>query len=136
MSKSAGGVRVTSPEQYGKNLESLVRRLETTRAKLVWASTTPMLNVNTFPSYRGNLFDAGSEIEYNRIAAAIMKRNRIPIVDMHAFVLSQFDRDEKHPGYEGYQKVLAGNVRGQKKGDSHKTPMHKPVVAAIQKMLR
>jgi hypothetical protein len=81
--KDAGGVRVTSPEQYEKNLQAIVTRLKATGAKLVWASTTP---ITGSPN---NLFDVDSEIEYNAIAAKIMTKENVPINDMHAYVISQ-----------------------------------------------
>ena len=80
MSKEAGGVRVSSPSVYAKNLRELVKRFQETGAKIVWASTTPIRS-----NYNGVL-EADSEIEYNRIAAQIMKENKIMINDMHAYV--------------------------------------------------
>ena len=66
MSKEAGGVRVSSPQVYEKNLRELVKRFQATGAKIVWASTTPIRS-----DYNGVL-EADSEIEYNRLAAQIM----------------------------------------------------------------
>ena len=133
MSKYSGGMRVSSPEQYGKNLEQLAQRLKATGAKLIWASTTPMVTVNAFPGYMGNMYDPNSEIEYNKIAASVMKRHGIPINDMHTFVLAQFGPEEKHPGHTGYQKHLSGFDRGKKRKDWNKQPMRKPIVEAILK---
>lgn len=135
MSKYAGGVRVTPPAAYRDNLEALVRRLRKTGAKFLWASTTPLVNVNAFPGYLGNLYEAHSELEYNDIAATIMKKNGIPIFDMHAFVMSQFGPDEKHPGHESYQKALSGRRRGKDLKDFEKQQMHEPVVKAILRQL-
>ena len=80
MSKEAGGIRVSSPQVYEKNLRELVKRFQATGAKIVWASTTPIRS-----DYNGVL-EADSEIEYNRIAAEIMKENQIMINDMHAYL--------------------------------------------------
>lgn len=80
MSKEAGGIRVSSPQVYEKNLRELVKRFQATGAKIVWASTTPIRS-----DYNGVL-EADSEIEYNRIAAEIMKENQIMINDMHAYI--------------------------------------------------
>ena len=77
-----GGIRTTTPEQYATNLNRLVGRLKQTNAKLVWASTTPIRHSGT------NVFQKGSEIEYNIIAAKIMKTHNVPINDMYSFVKS------------------------------------------------
>ncbi len=78
LSKAAGGVRVSSPELYQRNLTELVRRLKATGAKLIWASTIPlptgMFGINA---------DLESEIEYNVIAAKIMAAQNVPVNDMH-----------------------------------------------------
>lgn len=100
MSKDAGGVRVTAPQQYEKNLEELVKRLKATGAKLVWASTTPILN----PQPVESLYDIGSEIEYNAIAARVMARHGVPINDMHSFVLEQID-PERPPGILDFRGI-------------------------------
>ena len=81
LSKHAGGVRVTSAERYRQNLEALVRRLRKTGAKLLWASTTPIDSSN-FDS----IYDPGSELEYNAIAAQVMAKHGVATNDMHAYV--------------------------------------------------
>jgi hypothetical protein len=80
MAKVAGGVRVSSPQVYEKNLRELVKRFKATGAKLIWASTTPI------PKDFNGILDAGSDIEYNKIAAKIMKENKVTINDMHAYI--------------------------------------------------
>ncbi len=94
MSKLAGGVRVTSPEQYGKNLAALVSRLKSTRAKLIWASTTPIPDA----AKADTIYDAGSEVEYNQIAAQVMARHQVTVNDIHSQVLKSSSPDEKRPG--------------------------------------
>ena len=80
MSREAGGIRATSPADYEANLTALVKRLQATGAKLVWASTTPIR------SDANGLFEPGSEIESNAIAARVMAANRVPTNDMHSAV--------------------------------------------------
>ena len=80
MSKEAGGVRVSSPQLYEKNLRALVKCLQASGAKLVWASTTPI------PTDYNGVLEADSEIEYNRIAAQIMQEKQVTINDMHAYI--------------------------------------------------
>ena len=82
LSRHSGGMRVTTAEQYEKNLRKIVARLKLTGAKLVWASTTPLVGTK----YDG-VFETGSEVVYNAIAADIMSKEKIPVNDMHAWVL-------------------------------------------------
>ena len=88
MPRHAGGIRTTSPQQYEKNLSALVTRLKVTKAKLVWASTTPIRHSST------NVFAKGSEIEYNAIARKVMGKHSIPINDMHTFVKGLIDMNK------------------------------------------
>lgn len=115
LSKAAGGVRVTSAEQYEKNLDELVKRLKATGAKLVWATTTPMVDVKNMSA----LFDAGSEIQYNQMASGVMKKHDVPVNDMHAFVM-QHVKPDGHPFFQTYFNFLQKSA-----------PMQKPVVQAI-----
>ena len=75
-----GGVRIRhTPEQYKENLAKLVAILKGTGAKLIWASSTPIM-------YR-----TGSRFEdlpaLNRVAADLMKSEGVVIDDLYAFVL-------------------------------------------------
>ena len=110
MSKFAGGVRVTSPELYEKNLAEIMQRLKATRAKLIWASTTPILKT---PSE--GLFDVGSEIEYNIIAAQVAQRHGVAINDLHTFVMDQIDPKRPPDMF---------NLKG--------VDLHKPIIEAIE----
>ncbi len=80
LSKAAGGVRVSSPELYEKNLTALVPRLKATGAKIIWASTTPPVS----PGGAFINYDPGSEVEYNKIAAKVMAAQSVTVNDMHA----------------------------------------------------
>ncbi|MCE9518235.1 MAG: SGNH/GDSL hydrolase family protein [Verrucomicrobia bacterium] len=90
MSKSAGGVRVTPPELYQRNLIELVRRLKATGAKLIWASMVPTPGLN---------YDPDSEVEYNGIASRIMSAEKIPVNDLHAFALASA-KEKKIPSFQ------------------------------------
>jgi hypothetical protein len=124
MAKDGGGVRVSTPEQYEKQLDALVLRLKTTNATLIWGNTTPMANVHFFSSYQGNLFDANSEKEYNTIAARVMAKHKVPVVDLHGHVMAQFKPEDKHPPYTQYAKEM------EKRGH----PLHAPLVRAFSKV--
>ncbi|MFZ9936911.1 MAG: SGNH/GDSL hydrolase family protein [Luteolibacter sp.] len=117
MNKDAGGVRVSTPEQYEKNLDALVQRLKATKAKLIWASTIPLNGGHD------SLFERDSEIEYNAIAARVMARHQVPVIDLHAHIIAAFKtvRDAKRPYYTQYFRSM--EQRG--------TPAHALVVTAI-----
>ena len=88
MPKHAGGIRTTAPEQYEKNLHALVTRLKATGAKLVWGSTTPIRHSST------NVFEKGTEINYNAIAVKVMAKHGIPTNDMYTFVKGLIDMNK------------------------------------------
>ncbi|MFT5407542.1 MAG: lysophospholipase L1-like esterase [Verrucomicrobiales bacterium] len=111
MSKHAGGIRASTPQQYEKNLREIVARLKATGAKLVWASSTPI-----GASKYDNLYDPGSEIDYNAIAAKIMAEHKVPINDLNAWVLANV---KKRTDPFSFRNV----------------PIHQPVVASIVKEL-
>lgn len=71
------GTLSTKPEDYEKNLETLVARLKKTGAKLIWASTSvvPEGEVGRH---------VGDDAKYNSIAQRVMERNQIQINDLHA----------------------------------------------------
>ena len=108
----AGGVRATSPQQYEKNLQELVKRLKATGAKLVWVSTTPIRHSST------NVFKMGSEIEYNAIAAKVMAEANVPINDMYSHVKSLIDMTK--PAGHGADPFYFD-----------RKPLHPPITQAI-----
>ncbi len=64
-------------EEYQQNLRELVKILNATGAKLIWASTTPV------PDGEPGRF-RGDEIKYNKAAEKIMKENGVTINDLYA----------------------------------------------------
>jgi len=101
MSKSVGGVRVTSPELYQKNLIELVRRLKATGAKLIWASTVPSKTVN---------YDPDSEIEYNTIASKVMSAQKVSENDMHAFAIACAKEKKVAQFQEPFLKAILSKI--------------------------
>ena len=73
-------------KQYKKNLKAIVEKLKATDARLVFATTTPYPE-GTKP-YRG----FGDEVKYNKVAMKIMKKNDIPVNDLHAFILPRMEQ--------------------------------------------
>ncbi|GAB6165587.1 SGNH/GDSL hydrolase family protein [Thermostilla marina] len=88
----AEGKQQVPIQEYRKNLEAIVERLEKTGAALIWCSTTPVPE-NSLGRVKG---DAA---RYNAVAAEIMKKHGIAIDDLYQFVI-----DEKIP------PVRPGNV--------------------------
>ncbi|MBI1375791.1 MAG: hypothetical protein GC159_24030 [Phycisphaera sp.] len=111
-----GGVRNTDPKRYEANLRELVGRLRATGAKLVWASTTPIRHSEP------NIFEKGSEIEYNAIAARVMSEQHVPIDDMYSYAKGLIDMDKPAP--HGFDPFFFD-----------RKPLHPPVVAVIRKEL-
>lgn len=94
--------------QYKENLAEIVNTLKATNAKLVFATTTPYPDTVSKP-----LRTPGMPERYNRAAIAIMKRNGIPVNDLHDFVAPQMAAlqrpDNVHFTETGY-KALAVEV--------------------------
>jgi hypothetical protein len=109
-----GGVRNTSPTDYEANLNELAKRLKATRAKLVWASTTPLTT---------KLFlIPGSEIEANAIAAKVMASHRIPVLDLHGHITQlTANAPPRSPQWETF--------------GSNKILIHEPIMRAIKSQL-
>lgn len=81
-SKSFDDPHQASPEQYQKNLNTIVKELKKTKAKLVFATTTPYPDGKLKPARK-----PGMHKVYNDIALKVMKRHKVKINDLHAFVL-------------------------------------------------
>jgi len=74
------GKNQVSPEDYEKNLTTLVEQLKATGAKLVWCSTTPVPEGSS-------LRKPGDEVEYNKIAARVMEKAGIETDDLYHYAL-------------------------------------------------
>ncbi len=79
------GVRHSPPELYEKNLRELVKRLKTSGAKLIWATTTPVPNGGVIsPTRRFGDID-----QYNAIARRVMEENGVSINDLNQAIAPQ-----------------------------------------------
>jgi acyl-CoA thioesterase-1 len=77
-------------KQYKKNLTEIVEVLMETKAKLIFATTTP------YPDkVDGPLRLPGMPKKYNKIATKIMTKNGIPINNLHAFVLPRMNEIQR-----------------------------------------
>ncbi|QDU95748.1 SGNH/GDSL hydrolase family protein [Lignipirellula cremea] len=104
-----------TPEEYRKNLETLVAMLEKTNAKLIWASTTPV------PEDEAGR-KVGDDLIYNKIAAEVMEAHNIPINDLHALMAPHMTT----------LTTSKGNVHFKPEGSKM---LAKQVAAAIEKAL-
>ncbi len=97
------GTLTTPLDQYGKNIEALVKRLEATHAKLIWASTT------VIPDGEAGR-RIGDDEKYNQVAGKVMKKHGIPTNDLHALTRSFGPELFVKPGdvhytADGYKKL-------------------------------
>jgi len=92
---------MTDLKTYGENLQTIIDKLKTTGAKLIFATTTPV------PLHSSPLRDPQLPAEYNAVAEKVMKKNNIVIDDLYSFVLPQADKIRKpnnvHYTEEGYR---------------------------------
>ncbi len=107
----AGGKRRVPPEEYEANLREIVRRLKETRAKLIWATTTPVP-----PSIAKQRRTEDVPV-YNQIALKIMGENHIAIDDLYSSVLPQVSKIQRTnsvhytiQGYEVLGKLVADSI--------------------------
>ncbi len=110
-----GGKLSTTPEDYERNLERLVTRLEATGAKLIWASTTVVPE-----GEEGRI--VGDDAKYNEVAARVMKKHHIATDDL--FTLSK--------GFAGKLSTKPGDVHFTQEGYEK---LAEQVSAAIEKLL-
>ena len=112
LSKAAGGVRVSSPELYEKNLDELVRRLKATGAKIIWASSIPPVS----PGGGFINYDPGSEVEYNRIAAKVMAAQSVTVNDMHVLgSANPKNGAPTEPLMEAFHKAIVAGLESREK---------------------
>lgn len=79
------GIRHAPPDVYEQNLRELVKLLQATGAKLIFATTTPVPNGgNLAPNRR-----FGSVDQYNAIARKVMAENGVAIDDLNAAIAPQ-----------------------------------------------
>ena len=76
------GVRHSPPDVYEKNLRELVKQMQSTGARLIWATTTPVPNGGILAPNRR----FGSVDRYNAIAKKVMEENGVAIDDLNAAV--------------------------------------------------
>lgn len=73
--KEKGGIVQVTLQDYEKNLEKLVVRMKKSAKQLVWRNTTPI-------PPRSKARYVGDSVKYNEAAARVMKRHKIPTLDL------------------------------------------------------
>ncbi len=101
------GTVTFTPEEYAKNLEKLVIRLQQTKAKLIFATITYIPKEEA-----GRFF--GDDKRYNKVAVKIMKKHNIQINKLNAVsrrIHKKYKKEEGdvHFTAEGYE-LLAKEV--------------------------
>ena len=74
-------------EEYTKNMQTIVGKLKATGAKLIFATTTPVV-----PGTRNPLRTPDAPVRYNAAALKIMEAINIQVNDLHAFAIPHLDR--------------------------------------------
>lgn len=103
------GIRHSPPDVYEKNLRELVRQMQATGARLIFATTTPVPNNGVISPTRR----FGSIESYNTAALKVMKETGVAVNDLNGFITPQTARVQKpndvHFTAEG-SSLLAGQV--------------------------
>jgi len=99
-------------EVYAQNMEAIVKKLKSTEARLVFATTTPVV-----PGTLNPLRTPEAPVRYNAAALKIMKKNNIPVNDLHAFALPNLKKWQlpknvhfKRPGSKALAEKVASVI--------------------------
>jgi lysophospholipase L1-like esterase len=108
--------RATPIADYTQRLGELIGRMKATGAKLIWASTTPI------PDDPAKGQRAGSIVERNEVAAALMKKHGVAVDDLFTAVTPRVvelqnpnDVHFKPEGYDFLGKTVAASVEANLK---------------------
>ena len=86
--KAADSKQQVPPDEYRKNLQQLVDRLQETGATLIWRNTTPVPEGS-----KGRA--TGHSQQYNEIAREIMEKEKIQIQDLYSFTMKDQENLQK-----------------------------------------
>lgn len=109
------GKRQVEPADYEANLRKLVAQMKATKAKLIWATTTPIPDGPLNPPRT-----FGSVTEYNDIAAKVMKENDVAVDDMYGEIQPKLAKLQNPKdvhftpaGSETLAKAVAASIEAQ-----------------------
>ncbi len=105
--------RANPPAAYAASLEAIIAQLQKTGAKLVWATSTPPADNNNQEKYSPEQCE-----RVNRNAAEIIRKHRIPAIDLHATVVNRLAELQRpnnvhffDPGYEVLGQAVATQLQ-------------------------
>ena len=93
-------------DEYAENLHSIVQRLKQTKAKLIWASTTPVPAGKISP-----LREPADVPKFNAVAARMMQLENIPVNDLFSADHSGQTPANVHYSPAGYQALAQRVVK-------------------------
>jgi len=107
-------------EEYERNLEALVTRLQATGARLIWANTTLV------PDGETGRFVADDD-KYNAVALRVMQKHRIAVDDLHTLTrkfAGKFSAGAGNvhftpEGYDRIAKQVAATITAQLETKGH-----------------
>ena len=80
-------IRQVGPEAYLKNLRQIVKLVKKMKIRLVWVSTTPV--VDEIHNSQAGFHRYEKDVkQYNRIAEDVMRSHGIPVIDLHDFTVN------------------------------------------------
>jgi acyl-CoA thioesterase-1 len=108
------GKRQVSPEDYEKNLETIIDKCQQTGAKVILATTTPVPKGKLNPPR-----NFGDVADYNAIAAKVAAEKHVQVDDLNAAVTPKIadlqkphDVHYKPAGYKVLAESVAGSIEG------------------------
>jgi len=102
ISRCRNGAWHNPVEQYEKDLEKIVALLKANGAKIIWSNTTPI------PDNDPNR-PKGDELIYNAAAERVMRKNNIPINDLHSVAKNSDGYDEWRKGKDVHVSASVSN---------------------------
>jgi acyl-CoA thioesterase-1 len=94
--------------QYKKNIDVIATRLKKTGARLLYVTTTPVPEGKLNPMRK-----PGDEVLFNEAALAVMKRHKIPVVDLYSFAKPKLAEIQGKAGSALLAEVVAKAIEEQ-----------------------
>lgn len=110
MSPKAGGVPVTTPKDYAKNLVKMVTHLRKSSTRLIWLTTMPL-----HPRQNSSAIEPTAIVRYNKVANDQMQALGVETLDLHsqiekALAPAKNQRGRNHQHNQLFKKDLSGPV--------------------------
>lgn len=118
VSRAPDGTIAVPLAEFERNVAQIVKRLQATGAKLIWATATPVPRDDLKPVRKTE-----DVLKYNAAARAIMTANRVAVDDLYAFALRRLKEIQRpsnvhftEAGYEALGAQVAAAIRAQLRG--------------------